>query len=175
MINRPYLQTMARYNSWMNSKIYVAAATLTNEQRTRNVKAFFKSLNGTLNHLIIADSNWIRRFSLGVQLPVPAEQITALNQILTNDFGQLLEWRRMLDDIIEAMTKALSQEAMDSELVYTRMNGIETRTSYAMALMHFFNHQTHHRGQASTILTQLGVDVGETDLLAMPGVRAVVK
>jgi uncharacterized damage-inducible protein DinB len=175
MITPAYCQTMARYNGWMNSNIYHAAATLTDEQRTRNVGAFFGSLNGTLNHLIVADTAWMHRFAPSANLPIPAAQITALNQVLTEDFGQLLESRRALDDAINAMAATLEQQFIDSELFYTRTDGIEMRRPYAIALTHFFNHQTHHRGQATTILMQLGVDPGATDLITMPGVRADAK
>jgi uncharacterized damage-inducible protein DinB len=86
-----------------------------------------------------------------------------------------LAWRRALDDAINAMATSVTQATIDSELVYKRMNGMEMRTPYAVALTHFFNHQTHHRGQATTILMQLGIDPGATDLITMPGVRADAK
>jgi uncharacterized damage-inducible protein DinB len=175
MITPAFCQTMARYNGWMNSNIYHTAAPLSDEQRTRDVGAFFGSLNGTLNHLIVADSAWMRRFAPNADLPIPAAQITALNQVLTEDFAQLLAWRRALDDAINAMATSVTQATIDSELVYKRMNGMEMRTPYAVALTHFFNHQAHHRGQATTILMQLGVDPGATDLITMPGVRADAK
>jgi uncharacterized damage-inducible protein DinB len=175
MLTTTYCQTMARYNGWMNSKIYHAAATLTDEQRTRDVGAFFKSLHGTLNHLVVGDTAWMRWFTPGANFPVPASQITALNQVLTTDFDQLLQWRRALDDIINEMASTLSQTVIDSELIYRRVSGKKVRTPFAVALTHFFNHQTHHRGQATTILMQLGVDVGDTDLIAMPGMREDAK
>jgi uncharacterized damage-inducible protein DinB len=175
MMTPAFCQTMARYNGWMNSNIYHAAATLSDEQRTRDVGAFFRSLNGTLNHLIVADTAWMSRFAPAARLPIPAANITALNQILTEDFAQLLDWRRALDDAINTMASNLAQTTIDSELVYKRMNGMENRTPYALALIHFFNHQTHHRGQATTILMQLGVDPGATDLITMPGLRAEAK
>ncbi len=175
MITPAYCKMMARYNGWMNSTIYHAAATLTNEARTRDIGAFFKSLNGTLNHLIVADTLWMSRLAPNEQLPVSAAQISALNQVLTQDFAQLLDWRRTLDDGINAMASALTQPLIDSELVYTRMNGQEVRTPHATALTHFFNHQTHHRGQATTLLMQLGIDPGTTDLISMPGIRAEAK
>ena len=175
MITPTYCQMMARYNGWMNSTIYHAAATLIDEARTRDIGAFFKSLNGTLNHLIVADTLWLSRFAPNEKLPVPAAQISALNQVLTSDFAQLLDWRRSLDDGIHSMANTLTQTLIDSELVYKRMNGQEMRTPYGNALAHFFNHQTHHRGQATTLLMQLGVDPGTTDLISMPGVRAEAK
>jgi uncharacterized damage-inducible protein DinB len=175
MITPAFCQTMARYNGWMNSNIYHATAPLSDEQRTRDVGAFFGSLNGTLNHLIVADTAWMHRLAPNADLPIPAAQITALNQVLTEDFAQLLAWRRALDDAINAMATSVTQATIDSELVYKRMNGMEMRTPYAIALTHFFNHQTHHRGQATTILMQLGIDPGATDLITMPGVRADAK
>ena len=171
MIAPLYCQTMADYNGWMKSKIYHAAATLSDEARKRDVGAFFISLHGTLNHLLVGDSMWISRFAPSEKLPVPASQISALNQELTSDFAQLLDWRRTLDDAINSMAAEQTQAILDGPLVYKRMNGAEMRTPYAAAMMHFFNHQTHHRGQCTTILFQLGVDVGATDLISMPSVR----
>ncbi len=175
MITPAYCQTMARYNGWMNSKIYHAAATLPEEARTRDVGAFFKSLNGTLNHLVVADTLWVSRFAPALSLPLPAAQMRTLNQVLTEDFAQLLTWRRALDDAINAMALSETQAQIDSDLLYTRSDGIAARAPRAATLMHFFNHQSHHRGQATTILMQLGVDPGQTDLIWMPGVLAPEK
>jgi uncharacterized damage-inducible protein DinB len=159
---------MASYNSWMNSKVYHSASLLSDQDRKKNVGAFFKSLHGTLNHLVVGDTIWTNRFAPNLRLPVAVDQIKALNQILTDDFGQLLEWRRKTDDAINQMVEQLTEAMISGELTYTRTDGETMRKPFAHTLVHFFNHQTHHRGQASTILKQQGLDLGQTDLTWMP-------
>jgi uncharacterized damage-inducible protein DinB len=171
MVTVSYCQTMARYNAWMNANLYELSAKLSDEQRTRDLGAFFKSLHGTLAHLVLADLAWMRRFvPATVTLPAADETLTSLDQILFTDFAEMSRVRAELDRSIEAFAKTLTQPEIDSDLTYTRMNGMVSTIARAAALAHFFNHQTHHRGQATTLLMQLGVDPGVTDLILLPKV-----
>jgi uncharacterized damage-inducible protein DinB len=156
---------LASYNTWMNDKLYGVCATLSDEDRKRDRGAFFKSIHGTLNHLLLADSVWMGRFE---SKPFA---IRSLDQELYAGFDELHAQRREMDARIERWANGLTEAALGETLTYT--SGI-TKQTYAPTVwkvaLHFFNHQTHHRGQVTTLLHQAGVDYGVTDLLFLPGV-----
>lgn len=168
-----HVQLMARYNQWMNSRIYEAASSLAEVRLATDCGAFFGSILGTLNHLAVADTIWLRRFAghpaqyaaLDPVRNLPAPQ--ALNQMLYPDFAQLSRYRVMLDDIILKWADEIREADLDHVLHYANTRGIVSDKRFFSLLMHFFNHQTHHRGQATTLLSQAGVDVGVTDLLTL--------
>lgn len=164
---------MAAYNAWMNQNLYRAAAKLSPEELIIDRGAFFGSLVGTLNHMVVADRIWLQRFASHPaqhsaldpirSLPTP----TALDQILFTELAALVEHRTMLDDIISKWVASLTETDLDHILSYSSTKGIAHQKRLSSLLLHFFNHQTHHRGQATTLLTQAGQDVGVTDLLAL--------
>lgn len=156
-------RAMARYNRWMNERLYGLCAGLTDAQRKEDVHAFFKSIHGTLNHLLLADRLWMGRF-LGE--PFVAK---SLDQELYADFERLRTERAKTDARIEAWTATLEDATLDGELSYTSMvNPAPRRIAMRLAVAHFFNHQTHHRGQVTTLLSQRGLDPGVTDLMWAP-------
>ena len=153
---------MARYNRWMNEKLYACCAGLTDAQRKEDVGAFFKSIHGTLNHLLLADRVWMGRFT---GAPFAAR---SLAQELYADFDELRRERARTDGDIVAWAEALRPEQLDGVLAYTSMvNPAPRRIGMDLAVTHFFNHQTHHRGQVTTLLSQRGIDPGVTDLMWM--------
>ncbi|MET3134777.1 putative damage-inducible protein DinB [Oxalobacteraceae bacterium GrIS 1.11] len=164
---------MAQYNRWMNAKLYRAAATLPAAELGADRKAFFGSILGTLNHLVAGDTLWLKRFALHPahyaalaplqDWPTPS----SLDQMLFTTLEPLARHRHWLDDMIVAWAETVTQADLDHTLAYTNKKGIASERNYFSLLMHFFNHQTHHRGQVTTLLSQAGVDVGETDLLAL--------
>ena len=164
---------MADYNRWMNDKVYQAAAGLPCEELCVDRKAFFGSIIGTLNHLVVADTIWLKRFARHPAGYKSLESITcledpqALNQLLFTELGALLARRQMLDQVIVEWTAALTEADLDTVMAYSNTTGIKAERNFYGLLTHFFNHQTHHRGQATTLLSQAGVDVGSTDLLAL--------
>jgi len=166
-------RTLARYNTWFNARLYGAAATLTDEQRRRDVGAFFGSVHGTLNHLILADHLWMLRLDPSLEAAVPrdadgnAMQPAALDTVLYDDFELLRLRRCQLDATIEQAVAALRPEDLDRDLCYSTTKGAPQRHPLWWMLTHLFNHQTHHRGQVTALLFQLGCDPGVTDLLAM--------
>lgn len=167
------VRLMARYNRWMNERVLAAAARLPAAEHLRVRGAFFGSILGTLNHLLVGDTIWLQRFAdhpaRHAELdPVRAAPMPAtLDQMLHDDLAALIEHRRSLDLTIESWTLALSPADLEIWLEYRNTLGIASRRPFHALLMHFFNHQTHHRGQASALLTQAGADVGVTDLLAL--------
>jgi len=166
MITVDYARTMARYNRWINDSIYGLAARLSDAERKRDLGAFFKSLHGTLNHILVGDRVWMGRF-LGQPVSFPS-----LAHEICSDFGELGHERAKTDDAIDAFAAALTPARLAEPLVYrTVLNPRNVAFPLGFALTHFFNHQTHHRGQATTLLMQLGIDPGLTDLIGLPGVE----
>ena len=167
-----YLVLLARYNADMNQNLYDAAARLPADELTADRKAFFGSLGGTLNHLLAADTIWLKRFSSHPSAPPALQAARELQQPsggLTHSFGNTLPalraHREKLDAIISAFTPQLTDADLAQTFAYRSTRGDVYRKEFGLVLLHFFNHQTHHRGQASTLLTQAGVDIGVTDLL----------
>ncbi len=159
------LELQNRYNRWMNESLYERCQPLDPEVLNRDLGAFFKSILGTLNHLLLADRVWLGRFT-GVAYPA-----TRLDEILYADFAQLRAERAMTDQALTDYLAGLIEADLNQPLHYTSVLSPEPRTlRLGDALLHVFHHQTHHRGQVTTLLSQLGVDFGETDLLFIPGV-----
>jgi uncharacterized damage-inducible protein DinB len=152
-----HIVLMASYNRRMNIKLYEAAEKLPPQELAADRKAFFGSLIGTLNHIVVADTIWLKRFATPSSLDVP----------LFTDIGALFNRRKMLDETISQWAAALTEEDLSHVLHYASMKGVPAQKRFSSIIMHFFNHQTHHRGQATTLLSQAGVDVGVTDLIAL--------
>ncbi len=167
MMSPEWLGASLRYNRWMNDKLCGLAATLSDEGRKRDGGAFFKSIHGTLNHLLLADRVWLARFK-GVAAPDAhmAPGIRSLDQELYVDFEDLRRERALTDEELTAWVSALTHEQLAAPLVYMR-RGQRQEAPLWWAVAHLFNHQTHHRGQVTTLLTQQGCDPGVTDLFAM--------
>jgi len=168
MMSPEWLSTLARYNAWMNDKLYAVAATLSDEERKRDLGAFFKSIHGTFNHLLVADRIWLSRFK-GLPLPdaiVGPGGIAALDRELYADFEELRRQRKLTDQELAAFVAELSHEQLVAPLVFMR-GGLKLESPLWGTLTHVFNHQTHHRGQITTLLSQQGRDPGVTDLFAM--------
>ena len=168
-----HFRMMADYNEWMNARVYESAARLSAEEIARNRGAFFGSILGTLNHLVVTDTMWLKRFASHPSNPASLDPIralpqpTGLNQILFTDLGGLLERRKLIDAAIKGWAAALTQPDLDHVLHYANTKGVKSQRRMSSLVTHFFNHQTHHRGQATTLLFQAGQDVGATDLLVL--------
>ncbi len=151
-------RALARYNTWMNRKLYALAGTLSEEERRRDMGAFFRSVVGTLNHLLAADRIWMARFTGGVA------DGSGLERIMYEDFAEMTRQRAATDAQIEAWAATLTDERLEESFGYSNLKGDKFSHPYWWAVSHFFNHQTHHRGQATTLFMQLGHDPGVTDL-----------
>ena len=164
----------ARYNTWMNERLYALCATLPDAERRRDRGAFFRSIHGTLNHILLADRAWLGRFTRVRELaesrdaggrPIP---LTGRHdQELYADFEVLRGERARTDAAIEAWAATLDGERLAAPFTYKTMRGDPCEHPLWWAATHFFNHQTHHRGQLTTLLSQQGLDPGVTDLIAL--------
>jgi uncharacterized damage-inducible protein DinB len=140
----------AAYNAWCNERLYAAAATVTDADYRANRGAFFKSLNGTLNHLLVGDRIWMERFTGKGEVPA------SLDAILYDDFAALRKARAAEDAKIIDYVEGLSEADLASTIRYrTFVNPAAIEQQLAPALDHFFNHQTHHRGQAHALLSSI--------------------
>lgn len=168
-----HLQLLARYNAWMNDKLYAAASHLSTQALSENRGAFFPSILGTLNHIAVADIIWLKRFAEHPACAELREAISdlqrpaALDQLLFDTFEPLHVLRSRLDGHISDWVAALTEQDLEQVLTYSNMKGVPAQRPFASLMLHVFNHQTHHRGQASTLLHQAGQDIGITDLLAL--------
>ncbi len=143
-------QHFAGYNGWANQRIYGEAAKLTGEQLWRDVGLFFRSVGGTLNHILVADRVWMKRFT-GM-----GDHPTTLNAIIHRDFTELRAAREGDDRRIIDYVNSLTQQALELTFTYRKMTTPDMVTSQLWPdLLHVFNHQTHHRGQAHTGLSIL--------------------
>lgn len=161
MIDRAYLRLMAGYNAEMNRRFYAAAAGLSEAQRTADAGAFWGSIHGTLSHLVWADEMWLSRFT---GAPKPAAALKESGAYIT-DFEELRRRRMALDGDISAWADGLDDAWLAGDLAwFSGAAGREMKSPRATIVVHFFNHQTHHRGQVHALLTRAGAKTGDTDL-----------
>jgi uncharacterized damage-inducible protein DinB len=146
---KAHFDQLAAYNRWANRRVYEDAAALPDEVRKRPAGLFFGSVHGTLNHLLVADRIWMRRFTGDGPRP------QRLNQILHEDFAELRAAREQEDERILAFVTGLVE--YDRVVEYQNSSGNTFRQALGAALTHFFNHQTHHRGQVHAGLTIAGI------------------
>jgi uncharacterized damage-inducible protein DinB len=151
----------AGYNQWANSQIYESASHLSDADYRADCSAFFKSVHGTLNHMLGADQFWMHRFTGQGVFP------KTLDAILYADFKALKSARMEMDDRIIKFVERLDEAKLASIISYTpASNPVPVNELLAPNLDHFFNHHTHHRGQIHALLTGFGLDAPSLDLVA---------
>ena len=169
MISVEYCQLLARYNRWMNERLYAAAAQLDAAEHTRDRGAFYGSIDRTLNHILWGDRIWLSRFT-GQRFTAPA-----FGADMFPDFADLSREREVTDTAMLDWAGALLPAWLASTLEYRAASDGKLRQLPAwIAATHLFNHATHHRGQVTTLLKQAGCDPGVTDLPYLPGVVRMV-
>jgi uncharacterized damage-inducible protein DinB len=157
---KQHFMMFAAYNQWANGRIYDAAADLDDEEYNRNVGAFFGSMMATLNHVLTADRVWMKRFT------GEGDATASLDKILHRALPVLRMAREAEDKRIIDWIGGLGDKALAGRFTYMTVTDMRTVSQrLAPALDHFFNHQTHHRGQAHTILTVLGRPSVPLDLI----------
>ena len=144
---KAHFKQCAAYNLWANARLYEAALALSDADYRRNCGAFFKSMHGTLNHLLLTDRLWLKR------LTGEGEHPDRLNAIIFEDRRALALARADEDDRIVRYTGSLDDASIDGTLTYATTSGKPFEQRRRDILAHLFNHQTHHRGQAHTILS----------------------
>ena len=168
---KDHFELLAIYNQWMNSKVYEAAGHLSARDLITDRQAFFGSILGTLKHIVVGDTIWLKRFATHPSCASSLREVAdlakpaSLDQIVFDDLGRLSEHRAWLDQTIVNWVAKLSESDLDFVLAYRNSKGVPANKRFSSLVLHFLNHQTHHRGQASTLLSQAGEDIGVTDLL----------
>lgn len=149
---------LARYNALANRRLYEACARLPDVERKKRRPAFFGSIHGTLNHLMVGDRIWLARFA-GQEVPS-----TNLDAILYEDFGELREAREEEDSRIESFAAGIDERFLKGTIRYTNNESRTLEDPVELLVAHLFNHQTHHRGQVHDMLTQTNVSPPVLDL-----------
>ncbi len=165
MIDRAYVQRMARYNRWQNENLYGVADRLPAAERQRERGAFFGSIEKTLNHLLWGDQAWMSRFT---DVPKPpgriADSVTAYG-----DWENLKAERNSFDSRILGWADAVDDAWLEDDMTYfSGAAGRDVTKPRWVLVAHMFNHQTHHRGQVHCMLTQAGGKPSDTDLPFLP-------
>jgi uncharacterized damage-inducible protein DinB len=159
---KAYFEQRAAHNRWANARLYEAALSLNDADYRRDLGAFFKSMHGTLNHLLLTDRLWLKR------LTGEGEHPNQLNAIIYEDRRALALARADEDDRIIAYVATLDDSMIEGLQKYANTSGKEFEQKRRDILAHLFNHQTHHRGQAHTILSICtGKEPPQLDLLLM--------
>ncbi len=157
---KQHFAMMAAYNKWANGVVYDAAGRLDAERLKRDTGAFFGSVLGTLNHLLVADRIWMKRFT------GQGDASTKLDTIIHDALPELQKARQAEDIRIVTWIDSLDEEALAGRFTYLTVTDMRTISQrLAPALAHLFNHQTHHRGQVHAILTTLGEPSLSLDLI----------
>jgi len=154
-----YFMTLARYNAWANRRLYRACEGLSAVEYMRERTSFFGSLHGTLNHILVADRIWIARIQ-GQTAPN-----LRLDQILYGDLTGLRVARIAEDERIRIMIAGIAEDRLDRPFEYRNSRGDRIEMPLRLVLGHFFNHQTHHRGQVHGLLSQTEVSPPPLDLI----------
>jgi uncharacterized damage-inducible protein DinB len=161
MINPAYVRTMAAYNAEVNRRLYAAAERIPDAARRENRGAFWGSLHGTLCHLVWGDQIWMSRFDNG---PKPSVVLKD-SATLVGDFDELWRVRVEADEKISDWAGRVTDAWLaKDETWFSQAAEKELSKPRGFLVTHFFNHQTHHRGQAHALITAYGEKTGDTDL-----------
>ena len=161
LINPAYVRTMATYNAEMNRRVYGAAERLSDDVRRADRGAFWGSIHGTLCHLLWGDQMWMARFD---GWPKPSTAIKQSGTLIA-DFDELRRERFAADTRISEWAARMGEDWLSADMVwFSAAAQREMRMPRSLLVTHFFNHQTHHRGQAHALITAAGEQTGDTDL-----------
>ncbi len=164
MITAAYVRTMAAYNAEMNRRLYGAAARLSEAERRASRGAFWGSIHGTLTHILWGDRQWMSRFDNWEKPATPIKQSAQM----IDDFAELAAARATADADITRWAHQVDDAWLGADLVwFSGAANREMRAPKRLLVAHFFNHQTHHRGQAHALLTAAGQVTGDTDLFLL--------
>ena len=151
-------QLLANFNTWANTKIFSACKKLDDAEYKKNRRAFFSSIHGTLNHLLVVDRAYISRIE-GIN-----HGLKSLDQILFESLLQLEEARIKEDKRLIDLVNNLSEESIHKEITYKGFETDNTTYTINILLITLFNHQTHHRGQIHNMLSQTGIKPPQIDI-----------
>jgi uncharacterized damage-inducible protein DinB len=170
MITPAHAQLMARYNRWQNQSLYGCADRLTDAQRKEQRGAFFGSIHGTLSHILFGDQVWLYRFTADEALKPVGVSTIAESVTAVPDWADLKLRRAAFDETIIRWTEQMTPVDLAGDVIwYSTSSGKSNTHAKWLLVTHFFNHQTHHRGQVHCLLTGFGQKPDDTDIPFMPG------
>jgi len=165
MKNTSHYKLMSDYNQWMNQALFEVCEKIPDNKRKQDLGAFFKSIHSTLNHILWADEIWLGRFA--GEIP----DLPAMGADIYSDFNELQSARVQTDEKIQQWLAAIDENWLASDFSFTSVSDKKTRRAPGwLFVSHMFNHQTHHRGQITTLISQLGIEPPVTDIPWMPRV-----
>jgi uncharacterized damage-inducible protein DinB len=164
MITKEYVKTLAKYNAWQNASQIARIDKLSDEQRNNDVGAFFSSIQATFSHLLGGDTNWLNRLTKTPHTTIALKDTLSMH----SNWEQLREARIAMDKKIVDWANELTDNDLGGDLTYTTTSQAQLTMPINLLVVHFFNHQTNHRAQINTLLSQLGVKAEDTDLILMP-------
>jgi len=161
-MNKDSFRILAQYNIWATQRLCESLKVVSDDDFNKDVGLYFKSIVGTLNHLLLGEHYlWYSRFKQGVSPAI------ALNTMIQTGKTLLLdELQEKSKNWIEFLEQ-LDEKTLNADLTYKRVSGQQLTLPYAATLMHVFNHGTHHRGQITAAMTGLGYACPELDLVYM--------
>ena len=161
MITPSYVRTMAEYNAEMNRRLYGAADRLSEAERRQDRGAFWHSIHGTLGHILWGDTQWMSRFDAWLKPQTPIKE----SDHFIADWAELRAARGKADADIAGWADKIDEAWLDVDLTwFSGAAGREISAPKRLLVAHFFNHQTHHRGQAHALITAAGEKTDDTDL-----------
>ena len=164
-------QAFARYNGSVNQSIIELLKPLTREQITMKTKAYYPSILETMIHNLFADLNWLKRYegvfreSKALSHRIASSDQKVLRQEFESDHTRFFQYRREADEVIVRFIDELEGSKLSSVIKYKNYKGEDQEQDLWKTLLHWFNHQTHHRGQVSVLLDLVGVDHDYSSLL----------
>lgn len=170
MLPKNHYELMADYNRWMDDKRYDECSRIPDNERKKDMGVFFKSIHGTLNHIYYGDTAWLERLRDNKFTPRKS------GVDIFEDFNDLRAAQERIDLELIEWAGRLTGEYLDSEYEYiSNEDGIARKLPRWILAAHMFNHQTHHRGQLTTLIIQPGIDPGITDIPWLPSLQDYMK
>lgn len=169
MLNQ--FQLFSEYNRLMNERLYDSASHLSDDDLSRDRGAFFKSVIGTLNHILVGDIIWLKRFSTHPSSEKVLSYVSnmdkpkSLDTLLYCDLHSLRDERVRIDNVIIQWIHSLSERDIEDSITYENMAGMCFKKPFSSLISHLFLHQVHHRGQVTALVSQSGLSFGDTDLI----------
>jgi uncharacterized damage-inducible protein DinB len=158
-------QALAKYNGSVNQSVLELLQPLKRDQVMMKTKAFYPSIFETLLHILVADLNWLRRYrdNFKENKAFSDTKLLSLDEKslrleFESDYTKLFGYRRQVDGLIIQFVNELGENQLSSMLKYKNYKGEEIEKEIWKTFLHWFNHQTHHRGQVSVLLDLLGID-----------------
>lgn len=166
------MNMMALYNKNANLNLIEILKNVKEEDIKKDTGAYFKSIYGIFVHIIQCDMyffNMYRKYSnkktiLNEELLTYLNDDFTFNKDIEKDFQTLIDIRTKLDDVIIAIINSIDDFNITGKVM---LPDLEVKKSRYHLIMHELNHNTHHRGEISVLLDQMGYKNDYSNLLTI--------